>query len=125
MGMNRYDQSEVGAAGSNFPSFDVVDNGELQDAVTDVVANILKLGISEELPKQTPSQIKKLALGLAKRAATILIIDSDNSEAKIAAVVNETTSDLRETLQLIEGEIASSLKNISGFVPRSTISRHL
>ena len=125
MGINRHGTSETGSAGSNFPSFDTVDNVELQDDVTDVVANILKLGISEELPKQTPSQIKKLALGLAKRAATILIIDSDNSEAKIAAVVNETTSDLRETLQLIEGEIASSLKNISGFVPRSTISRHL
>ena len=39
-------------------------------------------------------------------------------------MVEEATSDLRETLLLIEGEIDSSLENISGFVPRSTISRH-
>ena len=121
MGLNRYDSP---SSGNNFPSFDVVDNVELQDAVTDAIANILKLGIAEELPRQTPAQLKKLALGLAKRAATVLINDSDNSEAKISAVVNEATSDLRETLLLIEGEIAASLENISGFVPRSTISRH-
>ena len=127
MGINRYGPSETGNLGtSNFPNFDTVDDVAmaLQDTVADVIANTLRLGIAEELPRHTPAQIKKLALGLAKRAASTLILDSDNSESKIAAVVNEATSDLRTTLKLIEGEIASSLENISGFVPRSTISRH-
>ena len=30
MGINRYGQSEVGAAGSNFPSFDVVSTGSFR-----------------------------------------------------------------------------------------------
>ena len=124
MGLSRYDLPSSGSQGSNFPAFDVVDDKELQDAVEDAVGNILRLGISEELPKYTTAQTKKLAQGLARRAATILINDTDSSEAKIAAVVEEATSELRETLLLIEGEIDASLENISGFVPRSTISRH-
>ena len=83
MGLSRYDLPSSGSQGSNFPAFDVVDDKELQDAVEDAVGNILRLGISEELPKYTTAQTKKLAQGLARRAATILINDSDSSEDSV------------------------------------------
>ena len=56
------------------------------------------------------SRPELLVSGLARRAAIDLINDSDNTEAKIVAVVQEAKQDLQELVETTAGEIYSPME---------------